>query len=94
LAVGPKVVAEVREVLTGGHGLEADQVSRPTLVICGRRSTLAARRMARLLVTHLSHGRLIELARLGHMAPLHRPEPIAEVALSFFGDSPDFPLPS
>ena len=83
LAVGNKIVAEVREVLEGDHGVEADHVQQPTLVVCGQRTTLAARRMAGLLVARLKRGRLITLPGLGHMAPLHRPAPIAKVALAF-----------
>jgi pimeloyl-ACP methyl ester carboxylesterase len=83
LAVGPKVVAEVREVLTGGHGLDAARISQPTLVICGERSTAAAKRMAELLVDILPRGTLATVPRLGHMAPLHRAEPIVENALTF-----------
>ena len=94
LAVGPKVVAEVREVLTGGHGLEAARVSQSVLVMCGRRSTAAARRMAQLLVACLPRGAGLEIPRLGHMAPLHRPEAIAEAALAFFAGQEKTPAPS
>ena len=88
LAVGPKVVAEVREVLTGGLGPAAAALAQPALIICGERSTAAARRMAQLLADLVPQAMLATTPRLGHMAPLHRPEPIVDHALRFFAALP------
>jgi pimeloyl-ACP methyl ester carboxylesterase len=88
LAVGPKVVAEVREVLTGGLGPAAAALAQPALIVCGERSTAAAKRMAQLLADLVPNATLATTPRLGHMAPLHRPEPIVEHALRFFAALP------
>jgi len=88
LAVGPKVVAEVREALTGGLGPAAADLAQPALILCGDRSTAAARRMARLLADIVPQATLAMVPRLGHMAPLHRPESIVEHALRFFAALP------
>jgi pimeloyl-ACP methyl ester carboxylesterase len=55
----------------------------PVLYMVGKRSTPAARGVARLLANALPRVEMVEFEELGHMGPVTHPEPVNEVIAQF-----------
>ena len=55
----------------------------PVLYMVGKRSTLSARGVSRLLANALPRAVLLEFDELGHMGPITHPEPVNEAIVRF-----------
>ncbi|MCA9540152.1 MAG: alpha/beta hydrolase [Myxococcales bacterium] len=84
-AVGRKVFAEVRSLLTEPEEMIAQfaAVDRPTLVLHGDRTTAAGRCMSRQLAELLPDVELVMIERAGHLAPLVRVAPVCAAIEAF-----------
>jgi pimeloyl-ACP methyl ester carboxylesterase len=57
----------------------------PVLYMVGKRSTVSAHGVARLLTAALPRVEVVEFEKLGHMAPVTDPEPVNAAILDFLG---------
>lgn len=55
---------------------ELREVSTPTLLICGGKTTFALTRLTDLLARTLPSCKVVEIAGAGHMSPITHPEPV------------------
>lgn len=80
-AVGWKMYQEVRQGffdLTGAADRPLPELPTRTSIAMGERSPLEARAMCELLAQHAPHARLVDIAGVGHMAPLTHPAVVRE----------------
>jgi 3-oxoadipate enol-lactonase/4-carboxymuconolactone decarboxylase len=64
---------------------ELDAITAPTLVIAGRQDRVTPPSHARELADGIADSTLIELAGVGHLAPVESPGPVAAALASHFG---------
>jgi pimeloyl-ACP methyl ester carboxylesterase len=82
-----KVAAEWRLMFALGDDHKAiAAIDIPTLLICGGRTRMPARRVVEILRQALPHARHLEIADAGHMSPLSHPTAVA-VAIGRHGRS-------
>jgi pimeloyl-ACP methyl ester carboxylesterase len=73
-----KVAAEWRLMFAHGDDHKAiAAIDSPTLLICGGRTRMPARRIIEILRQALPHARHLEIADAGHMSPLSHPAGVA-----------------
>lgn len=64
------------------------RVRAPVLVVWGTRDRLVDARLARRATAAFANGRLLMLARTGHVAQMERPGEVARVMLALWADAP------
>ncbi len=70
LALGWKMFQEVRTIFFDPRPFSSFRIPAPTTIVVGERTTLASRAMSRALAHGRPDTRLVEVAGVGHMAPL------------------------
>lgn len=76
LASGWKMYQEVRACFGDGRSFDAWRFDAPTTIAMGTRSPAASRAMAHGLARDRANASLVEIADVGHMAPLTNPAPV------------------
>lgn len=76
--VGWKMFQEVRACFYGMRSFDDYALSVPTTLAMGERSPKASRAMVKALGARNPGARVVELAKVGHMAPLTHPQVVAE----------------
>lgn len=87
----PAIAASVVNVRRWAHALTTEpaplaafrSLDIPTLYMTGKRSTVSAHGVARLLTKALPRVEVVEFEKLGHMGPVTHPEPVNEAIRDF-----------
>ena len=87
----PAIAASVANVRGWAHALMTEStplaafrsLDIPVLYMVGKRSTVSAHGVARLLISALPRVEVVEFEKLGHMGPVTHPEPVNEMVRKF-----------
>lgn len=86
--VTPQTVAWYQRAMAGRPDSLADLAALevPGLVVWGPEDSLSPRVEQDLMLDALADGRLVEVARTGHLCLIERPEPVGEALVAFAGE--------
>lgn len=90
----PKVAAEFDAIAAEADVMsDLSTLNMPVRIICGTRTTLAAKRVCQLLAAAIKDAQLLQLVGLRHMAPLTDPHSVNPLLLDYVLPNPATSLP-
>jgi pimeloyl-ACP methyl ester carboxylesterase len=82
--VMPKVAAEFDALISAHDSMtDVSDLEMPVKIICGTRTTLAAKRVCELMKEQIRNSRLLQLVNLKHMAPLTNPDSVNPLLIDY-----------